>query len=49
LNVARGDVVEHDEAADVLVRFLGGKELAGLLDDDGEFELVIEFARQVFG
>ena len=49
LDVARGDVVEDHEAADVVARLLGREPLARPGDDDGELELVVELLGQVLG
>ena len=49
LDVARGDVVEDHVAADVVHRLLGREPLAGLLQHDGELELVVELLGQVLG
>ena len=49
LDVARGDVVEDDVAGDVVLGLLGREELAGLADDDGELELVVELVGHRLG
>ena len=47
LDVAGGDVVEDDVAADVVGRLLGREPLPGLPDHDRELELVVELLGQV--
>ena len=47
MDVARRDVVEDDVAADVVRRLLGAEPAAGLRDDNGQLELVVELIREV--
>src|ERR1700704_2736346 len=47
LDIARGNVVENDVAADVARRFFRREVLAALLYYDSQFELVIQFLRQM--
>ena len=49
LDVPRREVVEDHVAADVVHRLLGREPLAGLLQHDGELELVVELLGQVLG
>src|SRR5580692_1172994 len=49
LNVAGGDVVENDIAADAFGCFFRGKMLAALFQDNGEFQFVIQFVGQMLG
>ena len=49
LDVAGGDVVEDRVARDVIRGLVGAEELAGLADDDGQLELVVELVGQVLG
>src|SRR5579864_372702 len=49
LNVAGGDVVENDVAADGMICFLWVKVLAGVFQDYGQFQFVIEFLGKMLG
>src|SRR3954454_4983228 len=49
LDVARGDVVEDDVPADVVLGLLGREPLPRFSQHHGELELVVELLRQVLG